>query len=774
MCGSDGFQMDFAELLGYREGAVFSKMDLHTHSPASECSDFSLPEALQSVFPKNVKGTNKNSREECYNFLCSVAKGKDGFLTAYESLNEDDFPCFAGMPSLGLTPLKSIASSWLDEIGSVSSTDQKSRHDLVKNALKDISRYLKSFFFAEEFVLRCYIEELQLVALTDHNHPGYIVLRLTNLGTWFDSLCAVNRAYLASLHSGNDDAVRAVIVQRLTLAQSRLADLHQAKKATPDNDHKDRPKKLKGLTARLEHVKERLAYWKLKSNRIKPLVLLPGTEITVSNIHVLAIFPPRWFVPSRIGGILRTIGIPEEDWGRGFKAAATASVQDTLELVANANGLAIPAHSNSDHKGLLRLFKSGLALYKVLNHPALLALETTGGTVIKKKKSSMKAWESLHDLTLQNPLKLKPLCFVKNSDAHECRIELDGKGEDLGKRYTNVKLDIRVKDVTDDTPEEVFRALRLALLSGHNRIVEFPEEDGYNYWADKKADHLIAKSVRTKLLSLVGRPIIYGVIVTGDDSFADGLRLRFNPFLNCFVGNGGKSSLLRTLSYAFGAMEFMPSTPDWWLPETVTVYWEDSEGVQCLRRTGRSVDPNDPGVAIIWMRREDDGEWSCVAESKSGVAASQKILDLAKCVEIWPEPAVQNDKNKLEALKDLEGSVIDALENALHWSGKNRVPLLINQPLNLFDNRDLFDRILSRPRLKERQILWSTGSAAVPTALDAEKIIVLGEQKRGRTKKKIELICAGDFHETDVRDQMIDHFEGGWLCLQRRNLIYNV
>ena len=52
-------------------------------------------------------------------------------------------------------------------------------------------------------------------------------------------------------------------------------------------------------------------------------------------------------------------------------------------IVDESGGVVIPAHANSDHKGILRLFQGGLELRKVLENPALLAMETVGKTVLK-------------------------------------------------------------------------------------------------------------------------------------------------------------------------------------------------------------------------------------------------------------------------------------------------------------------------------------------------------------------------------------------------------
>ena len=60
----------------------------------------------------------------------------------------------------------------------------------------------------------------------------------------------------------------------------------------------------------------------------------------------------------------------------------------------------------------------------------------------------------------------------------------------------------------------------------------------------------------------------------------------------------------------------------------------------------------------------------------------------------------------------------------------------------------------------------------MPTALDAEKIVVTGERMR-KGHKSMRVICAGDLHEDEIRKQFLNHFEGGWLGFARREVLYS-
>jgi len=763
---------DYETICGFRQGAHYRKMDLHTHTPASECSSFTLPRVIEAVFPPKPGSATRVWRDACLKLVRDLAAGTSRFAEAYGDAELTARPRLGDRAPLDPEALRFIAQGWLDDAAAVCPLDEPKpttaqrdeRDRLVGRAIYDLRNYLASRFFPEEFVLRCYIEGLHLVALTDHNHPGTIVPRAEQLGTWFSALEAVNEHYVRDIRKGDPPGarVRATLVARLELAQRRLAttfDETSKASATTKKQHKDRAKKLRSLEARQAHVAERLAHWRKPDSLPEALTLLPGTEITVSDVHLLCLFPPQWYVPGRIGAILRAIGIPEDHWGRGFLAAASASVQDTITLVDEEGGIAVPAHANTSHKGLLRLFTKGLALTKVLEHPALLALETTGGTVLAGD-TRRDACETLRWLEegRARPERTRRMCFVKSSDAHECRIELNGTGEDLGARFSHVKLDIR----PNDTPEEVFRTLRLALLSGHSRVLECPAEDGYNYAAAK--DYRVAKAARTRLLDCDRRrPTLIGMTVGGAGSYADGLQVRFNPYLNCIVGSGGKSVLVRLVAYAFGAYAFRRGTRRAWLPGQVRVFWRDGDDVHCIERTGKSSKPDGPNVAARWLRREADGSWGVLHETPDPALGT-----LPAMVEMWPPQEVQDGKHDLEGFED---ALIDELVSRLEYRpGEERKPLLVVQPRDIFNSHRLFAAVLAKPLLKARQIIWSTGSPNVPTALDAEKIIVTREKGGGR---QMEVVYGGDLHEDEIRDEFVNEFEGGWPAFVRRVALYS-
>jgi hypothetical protein len=755
---------NYEKLIGFREGAHFCKMDLHTHSPASECSSFKLPAVFEDRI-KSLKEGLKNSagQDEARAFLEQLQAGEDVFGDDYAAADLKNLPWVAPRPALGTSNLKRIAAAWLGDLERLEEGDAKGLKKVLGDALRDVRAYLQSLFWPEEYVMRCYLESLEVVALTDHNHPGYIVPRLPQLGTWFGALQRVNERWRKDLlkksrpgsHVGPRMLARLQLAEQLVKAGVTLtADDH-----TTRQQHSDKRKKLKKKKERLVHIRELISKWEWETAVPRPLTLLPGIEITVSDVHMLSVFPPTWYVPGRIAGILSDIGILESQWGRGFEAAASASVQTTIDRVHEAGGIAIPAHANSDFKGILRLFKKGLALTKVLEHPALVALETTGGTVLagEGRKKGKNACETLRSLDAKQA---KALCFTKGSDSHECRSECDGTGEDLGARFTWVKMDLR----ENDTPDEVFRALRLALRSGNNRIVEYPTEDGYNYRGGK-SHYRVPKKHRSQMVNWEGaRPVILGLAVSGKGSYADGVTARFGPFLNSVIGSGGKSTLVRLLGYAFGAMGFMQGTRPEWLPKVVRAFWLHGDHTFCIERRKCGLEPDGEGVEVRWLERLEDGGWEVLHEN--GSAALQALRNQ---VILWPSREVQDKKKELAHFESkVIGQLLKRLEEA---EGDEKKPLLINQPREIFNGQRLFDDFLSRPLLRDRQIIWSTGSPNVPAALDAEKILVTGETKNG---SRMKVICAGDLHEDEIRDQLLDHFEGGAGAFYRRQMLYDL
>ncbi len=87
----------------------------------------------------------------------------------------------------------------------------------------------------------------------------------------------------------------------------------------------------------------------------RPLIIFPGTEITISDstgrVHLLAVFDPEKHDGSKVTGVLGTCGITSGH-GDDKTTSTTTSFTATVKEIQNAGGIAIPAHIDG-HQGLL-------------------------------------------------------------------------------------------------------------------------------------------------------------------------------------------------------------------------------------------------------------------------------------------------------------------------------------------------------------------------------------------------------------------------------------
>ena len=151
-------------------------------------------------------------------------------------------------------------------------------------------------------------------------------------------------------------------------------------------------------------------------------------------------------------------------------------------------------------------------------------------------------------------------------------------------------------------------------------------------------------------------------------------------------------------------------------------------------------DPDDPMITTTIHRLSADGAW--VEELKDDAARDKA----RNAIEVWPSRSILSQRSRTRQFDDAD---LDRLVTRLDISKvRNRKPLLIHQPREIFHSADLFQRVLKRPVLKFRQIIWATVSPNVPTALDAEKLIVTDE-KDNSDPRQMEVVCGGDLHEDE-------------------------
>jgi energy-coupling factor transporter ATP-binding protein EcfA2 len=237
------------------------------------------------------------------------------------------------------------------------------------------------------------------------------------------------------------------------------------------------------------------------------LLILPGVEISTTGVHILAIFPPqspRRKVHFMICDLLNEIGFNVEDWGRN-PVVGNASVYETINLITEKGGLAIPAHIDGSDQAMLNLYEltSG-AMKNVLQNEHLRAVEIVDPNKFskpdKETKVPLKAW--LDDVRRKKGL--PSLAYFQGSDAHDLQT--------ISKRFTYLKM-----------TEPSFSGLETAIKMPSSRV-------------------RIADSYK-ELNGLY----IHGMVF--DHPFLGQQALRFNHNLNCISGKkgAGKTSLFNLM-----------------------------------------------------------------------------------------------------------------------------------------------------------------------------------------------------------------------------------
>jgi len=183
-----------------------------------------------------------------------------------------------------------------------------------------------------------------------------------------------------------------------------------------------------------------------KSND-KSLCVLPGTEISTDDLHILLIpdpdglpqeggkgkVQPAAYVVHRINTLLQKCGFKLSEYG-DYRATGTSSLFDVLEYIEDlgVRCIAIPAHIDGGKKAMLAVYDGPSNVYsKLLNHPSLNAVEVVKDTTPENKKfgSGKKAMRCRDYFAKNREPHRSPIAWVQNSDGHS--IQKDG----LGKRF---------------------------------------------------------------------------------------------------------------------------------------------------------------------------------------------------------------------------------------------------------------------------------------------------------------------------------------------------
>ena len=262
----------------------------------------------------------------------------------------------------------------------------------------------------------------------------------------------------------------------------------------------------------------------------RPLTLFPGVEISANGgVHILAVFDPQVH-GDRISYVLAKAKFPVDKIGE-TSAVTQKSVQEVLQAIHEAGGIAIPAHIDSANaetsgKGLLKM--DALSMQQSLDDSYLYAVEQIAKDV---------------DYPEQCRQHLMRLTKVLGSDCHSFR------GPAVpGSRYTWIKME-----------KPNLEGLRLALLDGNDVSVIRSCEEPKRFDPLRVPENIIT-SIDVKDARFLGR----GKSAT----------IRLSPYFNVLVGGRGtgKSTFVHALRLAMQR------------GEEVTSLGEDSQAAQDFSR----------------------------------------------------------------------------------------------------------------------------------------------------------------------------------------------
>jgi hypothetical protein len=238
-----------------------------------------------------------------------------------------------------------------------------------------------------------------------------------------------------------------------------------------------------------------------KTARNSPLVVLPGVEITVENIHLLAIFPENSSCRD-VTFLLHNLKIKDNDFGKKETICSVElSIANVLEEIEQAGGIGIAAHTGSE-RGMTEEIR-GVWRQKLVQHPALKVIELT-------KHEDIRYFDGT------DPVYKRKFSCVMGSDAHH--------PDEIGRRATWIRMG-----------DSNFRSLKQIVCEPQLRIsLTQPRNEPY--------------------------PRIVGMSVTG--GLYEGETFHFNNNLNCLIGGrgAGKSAVIDFIRYA---LNYPPRSEDY-------------------------------------------------------------------------------------------------------------------------------------------------------------------------------------------------------------------
>jgi len=461
--------------------------------------------------------------------------------------------------------------------------------------------------------------------------------------------------------------------------------------------------------------------------------VLPGVELTTARVHILTVFNDLdekgmedELAPFNIANLLNGIGFRANDVGEFISRTGGRSVYHALKLIIEYGGVPVIAHidgpgrsfGQSDFKfkkekrkggkqAIKFEFKGELEAIISISELAVMEYVDKNARIIDNLEKSETWMEALTELRNEakiskNKKGIKPeLTFVRNSDAH--------KFEDIAKRYSYVKMD----DLN-------YRSFFYAFREPKNRV-----------WPDVKGEPTEPKYQ------------IDGMAIAG--GFIDSAVHRFNPWINCIVGNiaSGKTTRIHNLGRAL----------------------KDLTGTQ------ETFDNFGGDASYVTLRIKDGGNqslWALKTDLKTCKTNYRKLGDNYKQLGKW-----QGKPNELNNFRPefILGWKIDKETRAKKnfqtplaeqcWSViEEKIKSSQNSPLIIDElEQCLTDEIIEQkliPALDkcrtDRQIIISSTKSNIPIVLDVENIIIVDREK---------ILAAGSIEHERILPLLFRITEGG-------------
>jgi len=327
-----------------------------------------------------------------------------------------------------------------------------------------------------------------------------------------------------------------------------------------------------GVLAITDHNSAQFVRAAIKAAEGKPLLVLPGIEISTHDGHLLAIFSPDAL--AELDALANPMNLKLKALS-DTEQRSTRSMLDLVQEVHGRGGLAMPAHVDAADGIHQHLQPAELA--ELLSSPALAGIEFQTSERLKtwftdsdNDPHRLAAWKARQAVP---ELKERGLARLMSSDAHTPATV----GQDRARRtLTRLRLD-----------DPNFDAVRNAIA--------------YNPKARCKAEEILP----------VTYPCIRAAEFTG--GFLDGIEMEFSPNLNCVIGGrgSGKSTALLAIRAALGANLAPEEDPDEQerMPEDTVARFIDNTGSErtAVRRRGAAPIDADSGSQIR-LRLADLGQ----------------------------------------------------------------------------------------------------------------------------------------------------------------------